>query len=860
MDRGMGRVLGVLRRALQCWTLGGALMAAQVASHAAAAPAQGPQAAGGVRAQAHLTANAPARLARLAPGTGNLTLAFVASAGEAFSLQVRSARAASACDARMEVLDAAGRRIAHLDCASAAGQSLDFVAPAAGVYRARLAGRQGAAATLLLALSSPARAVRQAQAEPACTSQALPLDLSAGSTWEGSCESVSFAGHFARYYRVSVPVTQVISIYLKSAVDPVLVLHDGDSPQGTLLATGDTGSGAGTDAEIVMVLPAGTYTVEATTRLPGAADAFALVARRNTAPCFAPIKPGASLRGMWTTECAGEFRDNHYAKFYTLKVPTRQTLSLSLRTRTASAPSIQLRAGSTQLGPVIRSAEADGDALDVAGFNQLVEPGTYTVEVASSRPLTLDSFTLSVSQLNQCLQETALDVEVNGALTPNCSSTDRSGTFAKFYTFTVPTAQMVTIFYSAEAEAYRPYLQLRSGAGPFGPEIDTVAQKFGRYGTVVRRILAAGTYTLEAASVGPGESGAFTLAARTNSPPCFGALPVNAVLRESWEAACPATALDSRYAKYKALTVTQAARYTFNLSASVPPALLLHAGTSQTGPVIHRSADGGPGGSARISALLQPGDYLLEVTTFNPFALGDFELNTQTTTSNCNATLPLDAEVNGTWTRRCLSSTFADRYARFYTVELAEPQVVTAMLSAPLDAYLVLHDGTDATGVRLAEDDNGGIGLNARIARQLMPGKYTFEATTSEPGTLGDFKLAVRTNSAPCFAAASLGQTASGTWTESCLSTTMNERYARFHAFTVPESRVVTLQLTSATDAYLVLRAGPSAQLGTVVARDDNSGGGTDARISMTLPPGNYTVEATTGKARQLGTYTLRLD
>lgn len=711
----------------------------------------------------------------------------------------------------------------------------------------------------MLALSSSARLPRQLQAAPACTSQALPLDQTLQAAWDGTCPSESFAGHFARFHTITVKATQVVSIYLKSAIDPVLVLHDGDSAQGTLLATGETGSGAGTDAEIVTVLPAGTYTIEATTRLPGVTGDFSLVARRNTAPCVNKIKPGATVSGMWTPECAGEFRDNHYAKFYTVTVPTRQTLSLSLRTPTALYPSIQLRAGPTQLGPVIRSADSDYDSNDVAGFNQVVEPGTYTVEVASSSPLTLGSFRLSVSRLDQCLQTTALDVEVSGELTGKCSATFRSGRFAKFYTFSVPSDQVVTISYTSEADGYAPYLGLRLGSGALGPELDYQGNNFGRYGSVLQTFLTAGTYTLEASSYEEDRTGAFTLAARTNSPPCFGALPVNAVVGDSWDTACPAAALQSRYAKYKRLTVTEAARYTFNLRASVPPALLLHAGSSQLGPVIQRSAVGGSN-SARITALLQPGDYLLEATTYNELALGDFEINTQTSTSDCNAAVRLDTESSGIWTQRCLSSSFADRYARFYTVEVTEPQIVTAMLSAAQDAYLVLHDGADAAGVRLAEDDNAGIGLNASIARLLMPGRYTYEATTSEPGKLGDFTLAVRTNSAPCFAAASLGQTASGTWTESCLSTTMNERYARFHAFTVPESRVVTLQLTSATDAYLVLRAGPNAQLGTVVARDDNSGGGTDARISMTLPPGNYTVEATTGKPRQLGTYTLRLD
>lgn len=841
------------------WVLAGALIGVQMLEgHAAAAPVQAPASGWDARAQAYLTANTPARLVRLAAGAPHLTLAFVASAGEAMTLQVRSARAASACDASLQVVDAAGRLIARMDCASAAGQALEVVAPAASVYRARLAARKGAAATLTVALSSPARAVRQAQADPACASQPLPLDVAVGGTWEGSCSSVSFAGHFARYYTVSVPKAQVISIYLKSAIDPVLVLHDGDSAQGTLLATAQTGSGAGTDAEIVMALPAGTYTVEATSRLPGVTGTFTLAARRNTAPCFGNVKPGATVSDQWTTDCAAEFRDNHYAKFYTLKVPSRQVLSLVVRTSQASTPSIQLRNGPTQLGAVIATTQTAYP--HVAGFNQLVEPGIYTIEVGGFYPLTLDSFTLSISRASRCVQETALDVEVQGELTPDCSATFVQGRFAKYYTFTVPTNQMVTVFYSAEAGSYAPNLVMRQGAGMFGPRISFADPNFGDAAVVQRAFLKPGAYTLEATSEEGEITGSFTLAVRTNSAPCFGALPVNAVLRESWEDICPGSAFGSRYAKYKTLTVRKAARYTFNLSGSVAPVLVLRGGLLQTGPILQRAVGGGSNGPARISTLLQPGDYLLEATTYNPLVLGDFELNTQADQSTCNETLQLNSESSGTWTQDCPSSTFGDRYARFYTVEVATPQIVTAMLTSPKDGFLVLHDGTDPNGVLLAEDDNAGIGLNASIARLLMPGKYTYEATTSEPGRLGEFGLAVRTNTAPCFSTMALGQTVTGNWLESCISTTMDERYARFYVFSVTESRPVTLQLTSATDAYLVLRGGPAAQLGTVVARDDNSGGGTDARIAMTLPAGNYTVEVTTGQPRQLGAYSLRVD
>ncbi|WP_431475649.1 PPC domain-containing protein [Massilia eburnea] len=67
----------------------------------------------------------------------------------------------------------------------------------------------------------------------------------------------------------------------------------------------------------------------------------------------------------------------------------------------------------------------------------------------------------------------------------------------------------------------------------------------------------------------------------------------------------------------------------------------------------------------------------------------------------------------------------------------------------------------------------------------------------------------------------------------------------------------MTITLASSSfDAYLYLRDGS----GNVVSSNDDGGGGTNSRISYTLPAGawgNYTIEATSYYSGRSGAYTL---
>ena len=114
----------------------------------------------------------------------------------------------------------------------------------------------------------------------------------------------------------------------------------------------------------------------------------------------------------------------------------------------------------------------------------------------------------------------------------------------------------------------------------------------------------------------------------------------------------------------------------------------------------------------------------------------------------------------------------------------------------------------------------------------------------------------------PCLEVESLGAltapvTRMGVWASDCESEAKSGSYARYYSFTLASDMQVEINLTSATDPYLVLRRGEGRD-GTMVASNDNVGSRNfNSAINMMLDAGTYTVEATTYFAGQTGDFTL---
>jgi vibriolysin len=101
-------------------------------------------------------------------------------------------------------------------------------------------------------------------------------------------------------------------------------------------------------------------------------------------------------------------------------------------------------------------------------------------------------------------------------------------------------------------------------------------------------------------------------------------------------------------------------------------------------------------------------------------------------------------------------------------------------------------------------------------------------------------------------------QTKSGTWDANTVSIHHANSYAKYYTFSLAQSTLITIDLASSSDTYLLLLNGADSNA-PILTQDDDGGTGLNSRISMTLNPGTYTIEATTYDNQIIDSFTLRV-
>ena len=128
-------------------------------------------------------------------------------------------------------------------------------------------------------------------------------------SWGSDCPSSRRSGRFARYYSFIVNRSMEVRVDLTSTRDPYLYLLDGSGTDGALLASNDDVDPGSTRSRIVRRLPAGTYTVEATTSGAGVTGSFALRVREWKGFTDAPLAAGTAIKAVHVTELREQIDD-----------------------------------------------------------------------------------------------------------------------------------------------------------------------------------------------------------------------------------------------------------------------------------------------------------------------------------------------------------------------------------------------------------------------------------------------------------------------------------------------------------------------------------------------------------------------
>jgi len=167
--------------------------------------------------------------------------------------------------------------------------------------------------------------------------------------------------------------------------------------------------------------------------------------------------------------------------------------------------------------------------------------------------------------------------------------------------------------------------------------------------------------------------------------------------------------------------------------------------------------------------------------------------------------------------------------------------IVILYQSTAFDAYLMLGTMTDGTFESIANDDDGGGGTDSRIEHTLTAaGTYYIRANTLGADETGSYTIRLqRVGSTP----QAITQRSTGSVRNLTIGETISEQltaenemlqdssYAQRYRVQLAAGQQVQITLQGDDfDAYLMLLDDE----GTVVARDDDSAGGTDARIDYT--------------------------
>jgi len=227
------------------------------------------------------------------------------------------------------------------------------------------------------------------------------------------------------------------------------------------------------------------------------------------------------------------------------------------------------------------------------------------------------------------------------------------------------------------------------------------------------------------------------------------------------------------------------------------------------------------------------GTYLVVVNSAGADAFGPFKLKS-------SAVVPYDGKPLGAGSE-ATDWLMGDRQS--YTLKIDKAGIYTiSMDSSALDAHLHL------TGNNVdVEDDDGGGNLNARIRAYLEPGDYGIDAAALSGGT-GSFKLRVGLTPVDKDMVTRDGSALRiGQPTQAMI----DSRGRRSFVLDLDSPR--HLQLDAVADGFdsVLHVTGPGVDV-----EDDDGGNGTNARLTLHLDPGRYTV-AVTSFGNQQGVFAL---
>ncbi len=185
------------------------------------------------------------------------------------------------------------------------------------------------------------------------------------------------------------------------------------------------------------------------------------------------------------------------------------------------------------------------------------------------------------------------------------------------------------------------------------------------------------------------------------------------------------------------------------------------------------------------------------------------------------------------------TGTLNSREGHAYNFTLQETQTITIdmkSMGSPLDSYLKLLDSQKQV---IAEDDDGGGGLDSRIVHSLAQGTYTIIAHPFG-GSSGGYSLSVSIGAPrpPQKTIIEKGELSVGRRIDGFIAPNESHRYS-LKMLKKENLAFDAIQISPNMDPILELRD----TTGKIIAQDDDGGGGRNATIVRNLEKGEYLVD-----------------
>ena len=350
-------------------------------------------------------------------------------------------------------------------------------------------------------------------------------------------------------------------------------------------------------------------------------------------PCataLGTLTSGIARPGAWNDDCDSVNRDGSYAHFYSFTLLENTEVAIDL-TSDEDAYLFLLQGTGTD-----GTVEEENDDIETGNTDSQIvatlEAGSYTIEATTYDASTTGDFTLTITGPGDgCsvdLRALTGTTVLTGTWAEGCLSTNRDGSYARFYTFTLAEETGITIDLTSDEDAYLFLLEGTGTVGTVEEENDDIES--GNTDSQIVATLSAGAYTIEATTYYVATTGEFTLSIARSESGCsvdLGVLTGKVTLTGTWPEGCPSTNRDGSYARFYTFTLAEETEITIDLTSDEDPCLFLLQGTGTVGTVEEENDDIESGNTdSQIVTTLEAGNYTIEVTAYYAATTGEFTL------------------------------------------------------------------------------------------------------------------------------------------------------------------------------------------------------------------------------------------